>query len=244
VRIHIFERERALATHLATLVATAVGEQPRLVLGLPTGRTPILLYRELSRMAAAGGLDLSQATTFNLDEFLGLPGTHPASYRQFMETHLFGHVNLPAGHIHFLDGGATDPEAECARYERAVQEAGGIDLQLLGIGDNGHIGFNEPSETLTARTHRVTLDAATRRANAGLFGGDPEQVPREALSMGMATILSARRIVLIATGAGKAECVRAMIEGPLTTWLPASFLQVHRDVDVMLDRAAAGTLED
>lgn len=243
MRIHTFEGEQSLADHLAGRVAAAVRDTPRLVLGLPTGRTPVLLYRALSRMAAAGVLDLSLATTFNLDEFLGLPGTHPASYRQFMETHLFRLVNLPEGHINFLDGAAADPDAECARYERAVEQAGGIDLQLLGIGDNGHIGFNEPADALVARTHRVTLEPGTRRANAGLFGGDPEQVPREALSMGMATILNARHIVLVATGAGKAECVRAMLEGPLTTRLPASFLQVHRDVDVLLDRAAGGEVE-
>ena len=132
------------------------------------------------------------------------------------------------------------PEAECARYEAAIAEAGGIDLQILGLGTNGHIGFNEPGPELMARTHRVTLRPETRRSNAALFGGDPEAVPREALSMGMATILQARRIVLIATGDSKAGCVRKMIEGPLTTMLPASFLQLHSRVEVMLDERRRG----
>ena len=145
-------------------------------------------------------------------------------------------------HAHLLDGTAADADAECARYEAAIAEAGGIDLQILGLGTNGHIGFNEPAPELMARTHRVMLRPETRRSNAGLFGGDPEAVPREALSMGMATILQARRIVLVATGRSKAGCVRRMIEGPLTTMLPASFLQLHREVEVMLDGAAAREL--
>jgi glucosamine-6-phosphate deaminase len=159
-----------------------------------------------------------------------------------MEEHLFSHVNVRRERTHVLNGTAPDPDEECRRYERAIAEAGGIDLQILGIGTNGHIGFNEPAPTLVARTHRVTLKAETRRSNAAFFGGDPASVPAEALSMGMATILHSREIVLLATGARKAACVERVVNGPLTTELPASFLQLHYDVDIMLDEPAAAQL--
>ena len=243
MQIRVFPDEYQLARDLAELIAGALRRRPNLVLGLPTGRTPIALYAELVRRARAGAIDFSRATTFNLDEFLGLPATHPGSYRQFMERHLFAHVGLSEPRVHFLDGTAPDPAEECARYERAIEAAGGIGLQVLGIGSNGHIGFNEPASELAARTHAVRLRPETRRANAEFFGGDIAQVPEQALSMGMATILHAERLVLIATGERKAECVRRMIDGPLTTELPASFLQVHRDALVMLDAPAGARLE-
>jgi glucosamine-6-phosphate deaminase len=220
-----------------------LAEAPDLVLGLPTGRTPIPLYRELVRLHGAGRADFSGATTFNLDEFLGLDPRDPRSYRAFMQTHLFDHVNLPPRRIQFLNGAARDVDRECRRYERAIDRAGGIDLQILGLGMNGHIGFNEPARALAARTHRTRLTAATRRANASFFDNRLGAVPREALSMGMATILHARRIVLLATGAAKARCVARMIEGPVTPRLPASFLQLHRKAEIWLDRAAAGNLD-
>jgi glucosamine-6-phosphate deaminase len=242
LNLEIYPNEDRLAADLAARIAGALRRTPRLVLGLPTGRTPVALYRELVRLAREGRVDFSQATTFNLDEFLGIPPTAPGSYRQFMDAHLFRHVNIDPARVHVLDGSAPDPEGECARYEQAILSAGGIDLQVLGIGRNGHIGFNEPAPALAARTHRVQLLAESRASNADLFGGDVEQVPREALSMGMATILHARAIVLVATGGAKASCVRAMVAGPLTTRLPASFLQVHPDVTVMLDEAAAAEL--
>lgn len=242
MRIHVFADEQALARALASRIADVVRHRPAAVLGLPTGRTPILLYGELAKLAAAGALDLSRASTFNLDEFLGLPAGHPGSYRMFMEEHLFRHVNLRPERIHFLDGSTPDADAECRRYEAAIDGAGGIDFQVLGIGGNGHIGFNEPAAGLAARTHRVSLTPGTRESNAGLFDGEPSRVPAEALSMGMATILQARHLVLIATGDAKAECVRGMVEGPVTTSLPASFLQLHREVDVMLDEPAAAGL--
>jgi glucosamine-6-phosphate deaminase len=159
-----------------------------------------------------------------------------------MEQHLFSRVNLQPEHVHFLDGSASDPEAECRRYDQAIEEAGGIDIQILGIGTNGHIGFNEPGSELHARSHRVTLRPETRRSNAALFNGDPQAVPREALSMGMATILQARAIVLLATGRSKAMCVERLVDGPITTALPASFLQLHHDVTVMIDHLAAERL--
>jgi glucosamine-6-phosphate deaminase len=191
----------------------------------------------------AHGIDFSQVTTFNLDEFLGIPASHPGSYRSFMEEHLFRHVNIKPENRHFLDGTASNPEAECLRYEREIADAGGIDLQVLGIGTNGHIGFNEPAPTLVARAHRVQLRPETRRSNAALFGGDPANVPPEALSVGMATILHARAIVLLATGRSKAPCIERVVNGTITPELPASFLQLHDDVDIMLDAAAAEKLQ-
>jgi glucosamine-6-phosphate deaminase len=239
VQVRVFPTSRAAGAPAAAAVVAALRASPAVTLGLPTGRTPIPLYQDLVRRHARGEADFSAATTFNLDEFLGLPASHPGSYRSFMERHLFGRVNLDPTRIHMLDGTAADPAAECVRYEAAIQASGGIDLQLLGIGTNGHIGFNEPGRTLEARTHRVRLKAETRRANAALFGGRLEDVPREALSMGIATILQARAIVMLATGRSKARCVAGVVRGPLTTRLPASFLQLHPAVTLLLDEAAA-----
>ena len=242
LRIGVFPNERGVARALAERVASVIAVKPRTVLGLPTGRTPVLLYRELSLLHMEGRVDFSRVTTFNLDEFLGPAPTDPGSYRTFMERHLFSRVNISRDRVNFLDGGTSDPAAECARYERAIEAAGGIDLQILGIGANGHIGFNEPARELQSRTHRVTLKPETRRSNASLFGGDASKVPAEALSMGMATILRSRAIVLVATGKSKAACVEQVVNGPITTDLPASFLQLHPDAEIMLDEAAAGKL--
>jgi glucosamine-6-phosphate deaminase len=243
MRVRLFRTADALARALALDVARRLTEEPDTVLGLPTGRTPIPLYREIVRLHEAGRADFRCATTFNLDEFLGLDPRDPRSYRAFMQRHLFDHVNLPPRRIQFLNGATRDVERECRRYERAIDRAGGIDLQILGLGMNGHIGFNEPAPALVARTHRTRLTRATRRANAVFFGNRLSAVPREALSMGMATILRAKRIVLLATGATKARCVQRMMEGPVTTRLPASFLQLHRNVEVWVDNGAAGNLE-
>ena len=242
MKVTVFENERGLARTLAVHIAAALGQNPSLVLALPTGRTPIRLYHELGMLHRSGQADFSHATTFNLDEFLGVAPDHPGSFRSFMQEHLFSRVNLHPGRINFLDGTAADAAAECRRYERAIETAGGIDLQLLGIGTNGHIGFNEPTRELIGPTHPVTLKESTRRSNAVLFGGDLNQVPREALSMGVGTILKAKRIVLIATGKSKARCVDCVRSGPITTRLPASLLQVHRDVELMIDAAAAGQI--
>ena len=240
--ITLFKDERALAKALALQIASTLAATPELVLGLPTGRTPIRLYHELGTLHAHHQADFSRATTFNLDEFVGIGPDHPGSYRTFMEQHLFSRVNLSPDRINVLNGAAPDPERECERYEAAIGDAGGIDLQLLGIGTNGHIGFNEPARVLAGRTHRVMLTLSTRRSNAALFGGEAERVPHEALSMGMATILHARRIILIATGKSKARCIERMVRGPITTKMPASFLQVHAKVELMLDEAAGAGL--
>ncbi len=242
MKIRRFESPRGAARALARHMVHAVADRPDLVLGLPTGRTPVLLYAELVRRYRAGEVDFSRVRTFNLDEFLGIAPSDPRSYRTFMARHLFDHVNLERRRIHFLDGTAADPDDECRRYERAIARAGGIDLMLLGLGANGHIGFNEPAASLVGATHPATLTAATRRANAALFGNDRRQVPARALSMGMATILRARRIVLLATGTSKARMVDRLVTGPITPLLPASFLQLHRCAEVWIDRAAAASL--
>jgi glucosamine-6-phosphate deaminase len=240
--VDVFADDRAAAAALAHRIAEALAQNPALVLGLPTGRTPIALYNELASLFAQGRVDFSHATTFNLDEFVGIPPSHPGSYRSFMEAHLFARVNINPSRVNFLHGDAVDLDAECTRYERAIEEAGGIDLQILGIGTNGHIGFNEPARELQSRTHRVRLKPETRRSNAALFGDDVDGVPQEALSMGMATILQVRAVVLLATGRPKAACVERVLNGPLTTEFPATFLQLHHAVSVVLDRAAAEKL--
>lgn len=242
IRVTVFPNDRAAARALACRTAEALAARPSLVLGLPTGRTPVRLYKELVSLAAHGKADFSRVRTFNLDEFLGVGPSHPGSYRTFMEDHLFKHVGISPAQVNFLNGAAADPDAECVRYEEAIAAAGGIDLQILGIGTNGHIGFNEPARELKARTHRVRLKPETRRSNSALFGGDPAAVPAEALSMGMATILQARSIVLLATGRSKAGCVERVVNGPITTDLPASFLQLHHDVQIVLDEPAAERL--
>lgn len=242
MEIRIFETPEETAAALARRIAQALAERPSLVLALPAGRTPVPAYAELRRLHVAGEADFARATTFNLDEFAGIPASHPGSFRTFLERHLFQGVNVARGRMQFLDGAALDLGAECERYESAIEAAGGIDLLLAGIGASGHLGFNEPGEVLMARTHRVRLAESTRRDNAVLFGGDPAQVPREALSMGMGTILKAGVILLVATGARKARCVERTVRGPISTLLPASFLQLHRHVELFLDRAAANDL--
>ncbi|HEX4565723.1 MAG TPA: glucosamine-6-phosphate deaminase [Vicinamibacterales bacterium] len=244
MKITVFDNERVLARTLAVQIAASLGQKPSLVLGLPTGRTPIRLYHELGTLHHNGQADFSRATTFNLDEFVGVACDADGSYRSFMREHLFSRVNLDPVRINFLDGIAPDLDAECRRYEQAIAAAGGIELQLLGIGTNGHIGFNEPARELVGPTHRVRLKESTRRSNAALFAGDAAKVPQEALSMGVGTILKAKRLVLIATGKSKARCIDRVLNGPITTKLPASFLQVHRDVELMLDAAAAATIVD
>lgn len=237
--VRIFQTPEETARALAARIAEAIRSKPDIVLGLPTGKSPVATYAELQRLHARSEVDFSRVRTFNLDEFAGVDASHPGSFRRFMDDHLFGGVNLPPANIQFLNGAADDLDAECERYEAAIDAAGGIDLILLGIGANGHVGFNEPGDELVARTHRVLLHEGTRRDNAALFGGEIGRVPREALSMGLGTILRSAAIVLVATGERKAACVQRMIRGPLTTHLPASFLQTHRHVEVFLDRAAA-----
>lgn len=238
MKIRIFQTPGRAARALAREIARAVSHNPRVVLGLPTGRTSIPVYRDLVALSRADEIDFSRATTFNLDEFLGVRADDPRSYHAFMRRHLFDHVNLSARRTHLLNGAARDVAAECLRFERAIARAGGIDLMVLGLGRNGHIGFNEPDRALISHTHSMRLRASTRHANAFLFGS-MAAVPREALSMGMGTILQARKIILLVTGRSKARAVERVLSGRMTTRVPASFLQLHRDVEVWLDAAAA-----
>lgn len=213
-----------------------------MVLGLPTGRSPLNFYRELVALYARGELDLSRATTFNLDEFLGLPPEDPTSFRAYMERHLFRHVNLAPERINCFDGSAPDAEAECTRYDAAVAAAGGLDLVVLGIGPNGHIAFNEPGESLQATCHRVLLSRETRQTLAPLVGDDASKVPMAALTLGVAPLIQARQAHLLAFGASKAAPVTAMVHGPITPRCPASFLQLHPNVHLWLDTVAASGL--
>lgn len=240
--VTIFENAGEAGQALARRVAEALRRTPDLVIGLPAGRTPVEAYTELRRLYSEGEVDFSRATAFLLDEFVGLDGSQAGSFRRFITEHLLSGINLDSQRTHSLNGLTSDPEVECARYEETIAGCGGLSLLLLGIGVNGHVGFNEPGATLQARTHRVTLLESTRRENAGPFGGVAARVPKEALSIGMGTILRAETIVLIATGEKKAQAVQAMLRGPLTTRLPASFLQLHRRVEVYLDRQAAAAL--
>lgn len=240
VVIHATAQRAAAAA--AALVVRHLSRNPRLVMGLPTGNTPIPMYRALVRAYRHGRADFSKATTFNLDEFAGLGRGDARSYHAFMQAQLFDHVNLPAARAHVPDGRAANWRREAARYERQITRAGGLDLVVLGVGENGHLGFNEPDDALVARTHRVVLRPETRRANAHLFGGRWRDVPTHALSMGIGTILSARSAVLLATGATKARVVARALTGPVTTRVPASLLQTHPDVVVVLDRDAAAAL--
>ncbi len=225
----------------ARMVARAINAKPNAVLGLATGSTPLGLYQELVRMHKEEGLDFGQVTTFNLDEYVGLPNKHPQSYHYFMHENLFKHVNIPKQNIHIPSGTTDNYEAFCAWYERRIVECGGIDLQILGIGGDGHIAFNEPTSSLGSRTRIKTLARQTIDDNARFFD-TPEEVPIYAITMGVGTILEARKIILLANGKSKAGAIIAAIEGPVTSQITASALQLHRDVMYILEREAASEL--
>jgi glucosamine-6-phosphate deaminase len=244
MNVRVFRTAEEAARGAATAVAAQVSRQPRSVLGLPTGRTSRGVYEALVALHEAGSADFSQAHTFNIDEFVGVTSDDARSYCAFMRAHLFSRINLPSGHIHFLNGNAADHTAECDRFERELASLGGLDLVLLGIGANAHIGFNEPGRVLQQRTHKARLAVATRRSNAALFGGRLNRVPREALTMGVGTILGARAVILIATGRSKARAVKAMFGGRISTERPASLLQLHPNVEVILDLPAAEMLPE
>jgi glucosamine-6-phosphate deaminase len=226
----------------AQLIADAIKKKPALTLGLATGGTMVGVYNHLVRLHQAGSLDFSRVTTFNLDEYLGLPATHPQSFNHFMQTNFFRHVNVAPRNIHIPDGSFRDDyDAYCASYEQSIRAAGGIDLQLLGIGRNGHIGFNEPTSSLASRTRVKVLSRETLDDNAKFFA-PVEETPRCAITMGIGTILEARKILLFATGASKAAAIAKSIEGPITCAVSASALQLHPDVTFLLDEPASAQL--
>jgi glucosamine-6-phosphate deaminase len=242
MNVRVFRSAEEAGHAAATAVAAQLARKPASVLGLPTGRTSLAVYDALVALHEAGEADFSQVHTFNIDEFVGLPSNDKRSYCAFMQKHLFTRINLPGRHIHFLNGGAENGEAECERFEAEIASLGGMDLLLVGIGGNAHIGFNEPGRVLITRTHRTRLALETRRANVSLFGGRLDKVPREALTMGVGTMLAARAIVLIATGRSKARAVGSMFGGRVSSEQPASLLQLHSNVEVILDLPAAEKL--
>jgi glucosamine-6-phosphate deaminase len=243
----VFPTSVQAARHVALMIESLIRQNNSAgrptVLGLPTGSTPVGLYRELIRLHREAGLDFSRVVTFNLDEYFPMRPDDPQSYRRWMQETFFRHVNIPPGNINVPDGTITAEDAEdyCARYEQKIRRAGGIDLQVLGIGRTGHIGFNEPGSTRHSRTRLVTLDPVTRRDASSSFFGE-ENVPQWALTMGVGTILDARKIVLMSFGEHKAGVVQRAVEGPVTDAVAASFLQEHPDATFLLDHAAAGAL--
>lgn len=236
--LRIYKDYNGLCTATAKEIAEQLQRKTDSVLGLPTGKTPMGVYQELIRMHREEDLDFSKATTFNLDEYLGLSPQHALSYGHFMEVHFFSQVNLQRKNIHLLNGMADNPEVECREFDAAIERAGGIDLMLLGIGRNGHIGFNEPQSSLTLATHVARLDDSTRDLYAGEFGSR-EKVPEQALAMGVLPIFKSRRILLAANGSAKKKVIGEMLSGKVDTLLPASLLQLHGNLTVLVDAEAA-----
>jgi glucosamine-6-phosphate deaminase len=238
---------RPTAAHVARLVARIVADRvrakPDLVLGCATGRTMEAVYEALVAAHRGGTVDLGQLRTFNLDEYVGLAPDDPRSYHHFMRARFFEPIGLPPARSRLPNGIASDLAAEARAYERAIAEAGGIDLQLLGLGETGHIGFNEPLSALMSRTREKALTPTTRAQNAAMFGGDPAAVPTRALTMGVGTILEAREVLLVATGPAKAEMLARATEGPITARISATALQLHPNCKVLVDEAAAAALE-
>ncbi|MHB1063092.1 MAG: glucosamine-6-phosphate deaminase [Georgenia sp.] len=233
------ERVALVADHLEALLRAT----RRTVLGLATGSSPLPVYRELIRRHDAGRLSFEEASAFTLDEYVGLDEAHPERYRHVIEREFTGHVDLGPDAVHGPDGNAADLRAACAAYEHAIHAAGGVDLQILGIGTDGHIAFNEPGSSFASRTRIKTLTAQTRADNARFFGDDVAAVPRHCLTQGLGTIMRARHVVLLATGSAKAEAVHQMVEGPVSAMWPGTILQHHPHATVLLDPAAASRLQ-
>jgi glucosamine-6-phosphate deaminase len=231
-----------LSRRAALAVAGVMNTKPNAVLGMATGSSPLGLYQELVRMHENESLDFSQVTTFNLDEYVGLPVTHDQSYHYFMHENFFKHVNIPKSNIHIPSGTTSNYQAFCQWYEERINECGGIDAQILGIGSDGHIAFNEPTSSLASRTRLKTLAQQTIDDNARFFD-KAEDVPIYAITMGVGTILDSRKLVLVANGENKADAIAKAVEGPVTSMITASALQLHPDVDIYIDEAAASKLE-
>ncbi|MDG1357660.1 MAG: glucosamine-6-phosphate deaminase [Akkermansiaceae bacterium] len=243
MEIIIQPSKQAASITAARVVARLVREKPRAVLGLATGSTPLPLYHELIRMHQEEGLDFSEVTSFNLDEYVGLEAKHEQSYHSFMWQNFFRHINIDPDRVYIPDGMTTNVVASCATYERAIVDAGGIDLQILGIGSDGHIGFNEPTSSFASRTRIKTLTQETVVDNARFFDDDESQVPRHCITMGIGTIMDARSNIMLAFGDGKAEAIAAMVEGPVAAMVPASILQHHQNAKVFIDDCAASQLK-
>jgi len=234
--------QEEMAKEAAAIIASQIRRKPDSVLGFATGSTPLGLYRELIRLHREEGLSFSKVTTFNLDEYVGLPPRHPQSYNYFMWTNLFDHIDVTPEKVHMPDGMAEDIDGFCEWYEERIKQVGGIDIQILGIGANGHLAFNEPGSSLGSRTRIKTLTETTIRDNARFFD-DPNEVPRYAITMGIGTIMEAKRLLLLASGTAKAEAIRKTLEGPVTAMVPATIVQMHRYAQLLLDPEAASLLE-
>ena len=241
MRVTVHPSADAAATAVADFLLRAVRAQPALRLALPSGRTPVLMYRALVALAKQRRVSFRRVSVFGLDEFLGIPSRDPRSCAAYFARELLDHVDVPRRHVHLMNGATHDPAREARRFEHTIAAGGGLDVVVLGIGTNGHVGFNEPGASLSADTHVVRLASRTRRAHADAFGG-VRRVPTRALSMGIGTILRARTVVLMATGAAKARIIARACDGDITTRLPASLLQLHPNVVVVLDREAAKRL--
>jgi glucosamine-6-phosphate deaminase len=243
MRIYEAESYEVMSRRAANLISAQVICKPASVLGLATGSTPVGAYRQLIEWFKKGDLSFAETRSVNLDEYRGLSPQHEQSYRHFMQANFFDHIDIKRENTHIPDGLAENPETECARYNRVIRELGGIDLQLLGIGHNGHIGFNEPGEDFALETRLVDLAQSTIEANARFFSS-MDEVPRQAFTVGSRTIMHARRILVIVSGEDKADIVHRVFCGPVTPQVPASILQFHRDVTLVGDSAALHKLKE
>ena len=241
MKIVVAKNYEELSKVAANEMAEVVKSNPKAILGLATGGSPIGMYKELIRMNKEGEIDFSNITTVNLDEYVGLSGDHPQSYRYFMNENLFNHININKDNTYVPNGLAENIEEECKNYDNKIAQLGGTDIQLLGIGNNGHIAFNEPDENLVSGTHLTNLTQDTIEANARFFDSIDE-VPKTALTMGLGGIMKSKKILVIASGESKAEAVKAMLSGKISTNMPVSMLQMHRDVTLVIDEAAAKLL--
>ena len=240
--VEVFPDYEAISDRAAEIVTNQIRKKPDSAIGFATGSTPLGLYQRLIRNHKEHGLDFSKVTTFNLDEYVGLSPDHDQSYHYFMWTNLFSHVNVDPSCVHIPQGMADDIDGFCAWYEQKIEQVGGIDLQILGIGGNGHIAFNEPGSSLGSRTRIKTLTEKTITDNARFFD-DPEQVPRYAITMGIGTIMDAKNLLLLGSGEGKANAIKTTLEGPITAMVPATIVQLHQHAHILIDEAAASSLE-
>ncbi|MGM0409417.1 MAG: glucosamine-6-phosphate deaminase [Bacillota bacterium] len=238
MRVIIEKDYNAMSKKAALLLASQVRLKENSVLGLATGSTPLGMYDELIEMYNKDEIDFSKVKTFNLDEYCNLSPKNPQSYHYYMQDNFFNHINIPEDNINLLDGLTDDIKRECIEYDMRIERAGGIDLQVLGIGANGHIGFNEPAEKLNVKTHQVELSEETIKANSRFFDSE-EEVPRRAITVGIATILKAKRIVLLASGKNKAYALKETVSGHISTQVPSTLLQTHPEVTIIIDEAAA-----
>lgn len=241
MNVLIYDTEEQIGIAAGNYMCGQVLQKPDSVLGLATGSTPIKAYKQMIDLYSKGVVDFSQVTTFNLDEYVNLDVKDENSYHTFMHENLFDHVNIPEENINFLDGNAQDLEQECRDYEKKIKKAGGIDIQLLGIGSNGHIAFNEPADCFQRWSHVVTLKESTVKDNSRFFKSIDE-VPTQAVTMGIGSIMQAKKILIIALGTNKAKAIKQLIDGNVTPMCPASVLQFHTDVTLMLDKGAASLL--